>query len=1099
MPALPLDRLPSAARPKARRDIRAALQFHRDLAPGAVRKAAKFVIARGGVQPLDPSEDSFSANVEDGEEPELVRLSWAKPGDIRCGCPAMKRLGTCHHALAAFEFLFVELNRKDEPAPAQSAGTGYLNRLEALGARLTRDRRSDARTMGAGHDPWTRCAHAAAEVRYVLRHAERGDAASFRLEAQVRERSTDGAQGPWRTVPMTVELASEDESLSLYGDEHAQVAAIASGAPDADRAASADFGRTVALAKVSRILAPALLREAARAAPLLLRAGKEREPVALELALDGVARLELLAAEHGVQAWTIGGRIVHGATGETFAIQDVLAVSTDGLLALRPKRGPAVLALLDAPGARHVIQELRREPLVIPREDASMLASLSSVTTLVGQALQDAAFPIEPLPCLRIEAPVVQGKGAAMRCYIEFEYGGTRVAYDSYDEIVPCLDGRSVSRQRPFEDAAVSRFFELGGRRAKANSRTEHDATVAASRFDPMVMALVHDGWNVVAEDQLIRAASSVSVSVASGVDWFDLVGGFEFGEEKVSLPEVLRAANQRRHYVTLGDGSRGILPEAWLDRWRLASLGEPLEDEETVRFDQSQAWILSSLVEEVEAEIDDPFARLRSNLGSLQSPSAAAPPDSFNGTLRPYQQEGLGWLKMLDRVGLSGCLADDMGLGKTVQMLAYLLHRRELSPGSPSLVVAPRSLIFNWIAEAKKFAPSIHAVDFSGAGRWERKAAAPVDALLVTTYGSLRRDAVELAGVQFDVVVLDEAQAIKSGTSQTTKAARILRAKRRVSLTGTPIENHLGDLWSQLEFLNPGMLGASSQFARLGATRGAHDLIDDGRDILSRALRPIMLRRTKEAVLKDLPPKTEQILRAPLTGAQRTSYEELSHFYRTELSKSKGERRKDKLEETGRPTMNVLAALTRLRQCACHPGLIDKTLLSERSGKLDLVLPMLEELTAAGKKALVFSSFTGLLGLMRTRLETAHVPYLSLDGGTRDRASLVERFQSAEGGQVFLISIKAGGAGLNLTAADYVFLLDPWWNPAVEAQAIDRAHRIGRTRPVHVYRVLTEDTVETRVVELQESKRDLAGEILEGAVSSPSKLAASDLAFLLG
>lgn len=1101
MPESPIS-LPASQREGVRRRIRSVLQFHRDLAPSAVRKASRYVVSRAGVHPEPAGHEQFEAMVDDGEGTERVVLSWDDPNGVRCGCATVKRLGTCHHTLGVLEFLFVELNRREVPEPEPDIPS-HLGRLEALGARLTRDREREARAIGRD-DPWVGAAHRGTDVRYVLRHAERGDTSSFRLEAQVREQNIDGSRGTWRSVAITVEASSDDDAIGLFGNEHAAVAAIASGAPDADRAVGGGFGRTVGLAQVDRILAPTLLAAAAHAADgtgglgIRITAAKDIRP--LNLAFEEVARLEILCADRSPTAWTIGGRISLPERGLTFSMDDVLAISSDGILVVADANKEATIMLLDAPGARHVIAELRRAPLVVPIADASTLSSIGGVATLVGEDLLNAAHPVEPIACLRIEAPVEaeEGRAAAMQCFVDFDYGGTRVEFDGHDEVVPCLDGRMAPRRRGFEHEALGRFFELGGKRTRAHKRAEHDATVAASRFEGMVMALVEEGWTVVAEDRLIRGMSSVGVSIQSGVDWFDLTGGVTFGDENVPWPTILRAANEQRNYVSLGDGSRGMLPEAWLERWKLAALGDIDAEDEAVRFDQSQAWVLAALVDEADAKVDDPFEMLRGRISSLGRPSAAKPPKTFRGELRPYQEEGLGWLQLLDKTGLSGCLADDMGLGKTVQLLAYLLHRAPTNEGRPSLVVAPRSLVFNWLAETKRFAPDLVAIDFSGAGRWARFHAAPKGALFVTTYGSMRRDAIELKDTEFDVVVLDEAQAIKSQDSQTTKAARVLRARRRVSLTGTPIENHLGDLWSQLDFLNPGMLGAARHFERLGAPRAQAELVEEGQELLARALKPILLRRTKEAVLKDLPAKTEQVLRAPLTGAQRTTYENLAGYFRSELVKSKGEKRKDKLQEVGAPTMNVLAALTRLRQAACHPGLIDKSLVAERSGKLDLVLPMLEEIVAAGKKAIVFSSFTGLLGLMRTRLETLHIPYLLLEGATRDRGALVNKFQTSEGGQVFLISIKAGGSGLNLTAGDYVFLMDPWWNPAVEAQAIDRAHRMGRKQTVHVYRVLTEETVEARVVELQANKRALSESVLSGATTSVSDLAPADLQFLL-
>ena len=1110
-----LSGLPGEARERVRKDVRATLQFHRDLARGTVAtKSAKFIVSRGGVTPGAPSAEGFTAEVEDPAGPETVHLPWAKPGEVRCTCPTMKRLGTCAHALAVLETLFAELHRRasavePDPEPTKGSGeTAYLSRLESLGARLTRDRRRALRASQSQSDPWARAAHRGEEVRYVLRFAERGEAASFRLEAQARLRGDERA-GAWRSVPMAVEATSEDEALVLFGPEHAAVAAIASGAPDAEKLVSSALHRAVGLAYVDRVLAPTLLSAAARAGSLLVRPAAGGDPRPLDLELEGFARLEVVAVENARDgAWTLTGRVAL-PSGALVALHGVLAVSTDGVIAVAHSPTRATLAMLDAPGARHVIEELRSAPLVVPHEDESVLAAIAGVATLADDRLRQAAHPIRPFPCLRVDAPLhAEGRAAArgvtMRCTLEFDYGGTRVPFDSVDEVVPSLDGRVVARDRAMEDAAIARFFDLGGERTASDVRAEHDASVSGARFEGMVGVLLDEGWQVVAEDQLLKAATSVSISVASGVDWFELAGGVTFGDEEIPFPEILRAAQSRRGYVTLGDGSRGMLPDRWLERWRVAALGDETGDG-TVRFDHERAWALAGVLDGADEdptaklEADADFRALRANLEHLTSPGPRDAPESFQGTLRPYQREGLGWLMMLDEVGLSGCLADDMGLGKTVQLLAYLAHRRENGPGGRSLVVAPRSLVFNWLAEARRFVPGLTAIDFSGSNRWRRLESAPEDALLVTTYGSLRRDAQRFADTTFDVVVLDEAQAIKSGDSQTSRAAKSIRARRRVSLTGTPIENHLGDLWSQLEFLNPGMLGASSALERLGSTRSAEDLLDEGRDLLSRALRPILLRRTKESVLHDLPPKTEQVLRAPLTGAQRAAYDGLADHYRKELSLSKREKRRAEDEGEERPELNVLAALTRLRQAACHPGLIDKTLIPERSGKLDLVVPMLESLVRAGSKALVFSSFTGLLGLVRTRLETLRVPYLLLDGATKDRGALVERFQTSEEAQVFLISIKAGGAGLNLTAADYVFLLDPWWNPAVEAQAIDRAHRIGRTRPVHVYRVLTEETVEAKVVELQERKRALAGDVLSGAAKSASGIGRSDLGFLLG
>jgi SNF2 family DNA or RNA helicase len=422
------------------------------------------------------------------------------------------------------------------------------------------------------------------------------------------------------------------------------------------------------------------------------------------------------------------------------------------------------------------------------------------------------------------------------------------------------------------------------------------------------------------------------------------------------------------------------------------------------------------------------------------------------------------------------------MGLGKTVMVLALLLRERE----GPALVVAPKSLVSNWIAEAKRFAPDLRALDFTGTGR---RAALPSIVeydLVVTTYGTLRRDAPLLKEIEFACVVLDEAQAIKNPKSQAWKAARLLRAGRRLALTGTPVENHLGDLWAINEVLNPGMLGDTGTY-RAWSNGG---IGDEDQARLARAVRPIFLRRTKAQVLRDLPDRSETTIACVLDKRQRKDYDELAAHYRKLLLDAP-------LRAAG-SKIQVLEALLRLRQAACHPGLIDDTRRDESSAKLDALLPRIEELRESGHKTLVFSQFTSMLAIVRARLDAAAVPYAYLDGRTRKRAEVVARFQDDPACTTFLISLKAGGVGLNLTAADYVFLLDPWWNPAVEAQAIDRAHRIGQTRAVTAYRLVCSDTVEERILELQARQRDLADAVVRADKTLLKSLTRDDLEHLL-
>ena len=465
-----------------------------------------------------------------------------------------------------------------------------------------------------------------------------------------------------------------------------------------------------------------------------------------------------------------------------------------------------------------------------------------------------------------------------------------------------------------------------------------------------------------------------------------------------------------------------------------------------------------------------------------------------------------------MEEFGFGGCLADDMGLGKTVQVLALLEAKRVEAASTPSqkngkaiadrkrsaaitapplktLVVAPKSLVFNWIDEAKRFAPELRVLDYTGLARREcRETLADAD-LIVTTYGTLRQDILALRDIEFQMVVLDKAQAIKNPGSQSAKACRLLNARQRLAMTGTPVENHLGDLWSIFEFLNPGMLGRSSNL-RLFAGKSLPD--KSSVELLAKALRPFLLRRTKEQVLKELPDKTEQTLYCEMEEKQRRLYDELRDHYRASLAK------KIKTEGIGKSKIQVLEALLRLRQAACHPALIDKSKSDIPSAKLETLLEQLGEVLAEGHKALVFSQFTSLLALVKKELDSRKIVYEYLDGKSTRRKDKVERFQNDPACQAFLISLKAGGHGLNLTAADYVFILDPWWNPAIEAQAVDRAHRLGQSKPVFAYRLIARDTVEEKILELQSQKRGLAEAVITADENLLRSLTADDLQLLL-
>ncbi|MET0500111.1 MAG: SNF2-related protein [Candidatus Binatia bacterium] len=676
---------------------------------------------------------------------------------------------------------------------------------------------------------------------------------------------------------------------------------------------------------------------------------------------------------------------------------------------------------------------------------------------------------------------------------LSFDYDGEIVAHRrSGRGIYQKARRRLVRRDLESEIAAEQRLKQLGFRRPYWTA-ADAEFELLPGRLPKVVHALVNESWQVEAEGKLYRTPSAIRIEVNSGVDWFEVDGGARFGDATVTLPKLLRALKHGEQTVRLDDGTLGILPEEWIKKYGLlAGLGSV--EGNHLRFTRQQVGLLDALLaSEPEVSADAIFEQARRELQSFAGVTAADAPEEFSGRLRDYQREGLGWLGFLQQFGFGGCLADDMGLGKTVQVLALLESRRALRaragiswPG-PSLVVVPRSLVFHWKKEALQFAPKLRLLDHTGAARLKPGEHFRDYDVVITTYGTLRRDALQFKDRRFDYCVLDEAQAIKNAGTLSAKAVRLLRADHRLAMSGTPVENHLGELWSLFEFLNPGMLGSAALFGRAGRDPDA-----DTRTLLARALRPFVLRRTKGQVARELPAKTEQTIFCDLEARERRLYDELRDYYRARLLHNGGD------ESLSRLKFQALEALLRLRQAACHPGLIDKRRVTEPSAKIDTLLAQVDQVLEEDHKILVFSQFTSLLAILRDRLDKAGVSYAYLDGRTRDREARVEQFQNDPGVKLFLISLKAGGLGLNLHAAEYVYLLDPWWNPAVEAQAIDRAHRIGQTRQVFAYRLIARDTVEEKVLALHQSKRDLADAIITADNSLIHNLTRQDLELLL-
>lgn len=609
---------------------------------------------------------------------------------------------------------------------------------------------------------------------------------------------------------------------------------------------------------------------------------------------------------------------------------------------------------------------------------------------------------------------------------------------------------------------------------------------------------LTQRGFEIFGEDQIKTARVNrnrpqISFRISSGIDWFDLEAVVSFGDLEVPLKEVRRAIRRREKYLKLADGKIGAIPEEWIERYRhLFALGE--ETDTGVRLSQSHLTLIDQLLADADrAQTDAEFERRRERLRAFERIQTQPLPRGFRGELRHYQRAAYEWLHFLDAYGFGGCLADDMGTGKTVCTLAFLQSLEERRPDGPaSLIVMPRSLLFNWEREAATFTPDLRVYVHHDTDRIDDPALFDRYDLVLTTYNTMLRDIQLLRRYRFRYAILDESQAIKNPLAETAKAARLLNAERRLALTGTPVENSALELWSQFAFLNPGLLGNLDYFREEFVTPIEKKQNQETAQFLRKMVYPFILRRTKDQVAPELPPRTERLLETEMEPAQRRLYVKQRDYYRALLLGLIDN------EGINNARMKVLEGLLRLRQICNHPKLVDSGFRGS-SGKFELLLETLETLAAEGHKALIFSQFVQMLTLIREALDSRSIRYAYLDGQTRQRQQEVDRFQNDETLPFFLISLKAGGVGLNLTAADYVIHVDPWWNPAVEMQATDRTHRIGQEKPVFVYKLITRDSVEEKILHLQQRKRDLVEQLITADASMLKSLTREDVEVLFG
>lgn len=598
-------------------------------------------------------------------------------------------------------------------------------------------------------------------------------------------------------------------------------------------------------------------------------------------------------------------------------------------------------------------------------------------------------------------------------------------------------------------------------------------------------------GFNELKNNKLNPHCAKINIQITSGLDWFNAKLKVGFGQKEATLKQLHRTIRNKSKFVQLDDGSLGILPEEWMDK--MAAYFQAGEiDEELLKIPKINFTEVSSLFEKevLSAEVQDEITTYSNQFLTGKNIPQVNIPAELNAELRDYQQDGLNWLNFLDGFNFGGCLADDMGLGKTLQIIAFILSQREKRGHTTNLVVVPTSLLFNWQEEINKFAPSIKVLVHYGPDRLKTTTHLSDYEVVLTSYGMLLSDIRFLKAFNFNYIFLDESQTIKNPNSERYKAARLLQARNRIVLTGTPIENSTFDLYSQLSFACPGLLGSKQSFKDIYAI--PIDKFEYGKRAmeLQQKIKPFILRRTKKQVAKELPEKTETVIYCEMNTEQRKIYD----AYEKELREFIAANDDDDLNKN---SMHVLTGLTRLRQICNSPVLIKEGYSGENAVKIEILM---EQILGKSKdhKILVFSQFVGMLDLLKPELERHGVPFEYLTGQTKDRDKKVANFQENEEIRVFLISLKAGGVGLNLTQADYIYLIDPWWNPATENQAIDRSYRIGQTKNVIAVRMICSNTVEEKILTLQKKKTLLAQNLLKTDGAKFQGLSKQDLLNLL-
>jgi len=846
--------------------------------------------------------------------------------------------------------------------------------------------------------------------------------------------------------------------------------------------------------------------------PALLRGKPLQSPLAWELEVDGTQSVRALSAPEGTL---------------------LLPLAPPWYLELESGLcGPVVTGLPDT-----LAEALAAAPPVALEQAESLARAMEG--SFPDQDLPAPLEPntsqrddVEPVPCLRLRSEKDEvyypGEAEPWDHYAElyFDYDGLQVHPMDEEPLLVHRNGDELELVLRHADAEIAYFEQLVDLGFEPHELLPDDDHLPLTLFaedegwlDFVLLQLPElreEGWHIEIDPsfrfQLVEPQGWYgTLEEDPGGDWLDLELGVELEGEHINLlpilAEFLRTIKSAAELQALRElppdhpmlcpleGGRVLrLPLARAQQIFevLTELNDPktLDHEGRLRLHRHQGLLLADLARDgLQWEGGKQLLEEGRRLRALERIPQVEPPTTLDGQLRPYQQEGLSWLQFLREYNLGGILADDMGLGKTIQVLAHLLVEQAAGRADrPSLVVAPTSLMPNWRRESERFAPGLRVLTLHGPQRRKLFDAIPEHDLVLTTYPLLPRDAEALLGHEYHLLILDEAQHIKNPRAKAAETACRLPARHRICLTGTPLENHLGELWSQFHFLMPGFLGERQRFRKLFRTPIEKHADPARSEQLRRRIAPFLLRREKSKVAAELPPKTEIVNEVELSGPQRDLYESIRATLHEKVQRE--------IDKKGieRSQILILDALLKLRQVCCDPRLLKLEAARKvtRSAKLELLDEMLPGMIEEGRRILLFSQFTGMLALIEEQLKGNGIDYVKLTGRTRNRAAPIDRFQAGEV-PLFLISLKAGGTGLNLTAADTVIHYDPWWNPAVERQATDRAHRIGQEKPVFVYKLLSRGTVEERIAALQARKQELADALFGGRAGSAA-LNAEDL-----